>query len=155
MTNTIAYDSERASAEASLRKHSGIFTSRGFVYRGLEVQHSKLLPDYNLFTFVNPATGRTIEISHVPSFDSRGRTFVFTIGDGSGKSFALATYLRAHGRDDLVRTLENASNIPDFDAALEEVIRTLQHIVDGDPHLAEIIDGKTWEDVPFDWMGYK
>jgi hypothetical protein len=77
MANNAAYDSERGAAEASLRKHSGIFTSRGFKYRGLEVEHSKFLPNYNVFTFVNPDTGRMIEISHVPPFDSRGRTFVF------------------------------------------------------------------------------
>src|SRR3954468_252075 len=111
MTNNAAYDSERAAAEASLRKHSGIFTSRGFKYRGLEVEHSKFLPNYNVFTFVNPDTGRTIEISHVPPFDSRGRTFVFMIGERSGETFAFATYLRSHGRDDLVRRLEAASSL--------------------------------------------
>jgi hypothetical protein len=72
---------------------------------------------------------------------------IVSIDGGKGRHFLLDDYLQYHGREAEKKTLFTLSR--DLDAFLEYLRKIIAN------EWLDIIQGKRWEDIPFDWMGYK
>ena len=70
-----------------------------------------------------------------------------------GEKFMLPHYLRAHHRDDLNAALRAKNADPDLTVYFDDWFRKLADLFATE--LLDLIEGRRWEDVPFDWGGLK
>jgi hypothetical protein len=154
MTNA-EVDAELKDAVALLPGYSKLFTDRGYTYVGMQRVQGADLPDRMEFAFTNESTGMRIDLLYTPPLQTRKRSFVVMVSKGRNKSFTLGDYLTARHRDSVKYQLRDAANSGDLATSWRNYFDELSKLLSQDPDLADIVDGRRWDDIPIDWMGLK
>ena len=115
---------------------------------------SRLLADSAVFTFRNDATGAELTISYFPPFKTFRRSLAAALRNGQGQWLTLDGYLKAHQREDLIEKLQSSApeSVQDF---WSRGMATLSQVSNKDSNFRDILDGKTWEDIPMDFGRFK
>ena len=153
MTTSAAIEAEHAQAALLIQRYLGTLASHGYRYEGATVDQGKNAPDRAVFTFVNDAARRRIRISYSPPYDDHPRNLIAMVKNDQGDKFMLAHFLRAHQRDDLIGAMRAKNTDPDMAVYFDDWFRKFADLLASE--LLDIIEGRRWEDVPFDWGGFK
>ncbi len=125
----------------------------GFGAPQIKTESSKLTGSSLIMKYESKKNGRKIEVSYLRQQRDLPSTIVVFIISEEGKMFSLEDWLNAKGKEQAVRfILRNDSNISE-DVFLTEFTSSLENLCLSD--LRDIIDGRSWESIPFDWKGYK
>lgn len=152
MTTSPEIEAELDLALKLMPQYEAIFIDRGYRLLDTFIERDKVLADGRVFVFQNDRAGRRIALTYYPPKRAT-RSFALSVEKPDGPYFTLRNYLSKHKHDAIEdRLMPKAGEVEDFwrdhFAALADLLAT-------DSNLRAIIDGKTWEDVPIDWQGYK
>lgn len=153
MTTSPAVESELELALELMQKHSSVLARFGYKLAETFLETSKLVSDSRVFVFQSDRAGRRIRMAYYTPAPKSARMFVVSIQKHDGQSFMLLDYLTKHRRDDLKARLMPAP--PDVEEFWRDYFAALDELFAADANLRAIIEGKAWEDVPFDWEDYK
>ena len=106
------------------------------------------------FDFKSRESEREISISYFSDAENSSFLFITTFFEKNGHCFSLKTWLKENDRKQLINisskhfkdTISEEDFINQFAVSFEKLCRN---------ELKEVIDGTRWDEVPFDWMGYK
>lgn len=153
MTTSSAIEAELKRAPELMDRFDGLLVGRGYRLVNWHIETSRRTSDSIVFTFENPSSRRKVELSYYPPFDDDKRRIRVSIKDQRGEVFTLLRYLWKHKREEDERKLSIAST--DAEEFWRDYFAALRALVEKDPTLAAILDGKQWEDTPIDWQGAK
>ena len=126
----------------------------GFSFTKEYVDNSPLRGKSYVLVFSNSSNKRTLEISFAPQYKQFNDVFVVFITDERKKTLNIPQYLR-HLRlidDKLYFRLDT------YPGSFQEKINQFFQFLGAsfqDERLKDILIGKKWVDLPFDWQGYK
>jgi hypothetical protein len=136
-----------------IERRSKVLVGRGYDLEGVLTVPGQGTADHVVMTFVNPKNGRGVEIAYFPPYKSRRRTFVVSFDTGGKRRFYLRDYLKAHDRQDLVAWLNAEADNPDIGVYWDDFFKKLDTLFS--TLLEDIVEGRSWEDVPFEFGDYK
>lgn len=146
-----AFVPEFAEVDNVVRAHVPEFAARGFRLMNVSVNPSKLIRSI-VFHFFNDRVRLLLDISSFLGTDGRKRGFTAIISTPDNHKLNVEDYLELHGRSDMARSLtEEAPH--DVRAFSESSVRMLIDLLDNE--LKPVVEGKTFEETPFNWDGYK
>jgi len=132
--------------DASLR-------SFGFSFASEKVEKSKVLHDAYVFTFLNKKVNRTLDFSIRNTASSNDSFLSVYIFNEKNESLSIEDYLSKHKLYQ-ERDYFRLSTYPGDSS--EKVTRFFGFIISIiTNNIREIITGEKWENIPFDWHGYK
>jgi len=118
-----------------------------------QIESSELLGDNLLFIFRNNNKNISIEIAFYPKTNSRHEGFIVQIVNMKNSNISVEEYLKHHKicDEECFFSLENYTGglrekVLAFLAALESIF---------EKYMLDIILGNKWEDIQFDWQGYR
>jgi hypothetical protein len=94
-----------------------------------------------------------IDISFVAATKGLNGGFTVLIIKPVNHKLSVEAYLKSHGREILTGFFTYHDPTTDVRSFADSFLRMLVGLLDGD--LKPILDGKTFEETPIDWMGYK
>jgi hypothetical protein len=151
--NTPESDAELAAIPDLIKAHANILTRRAYDLEELTTVPGKREPDHVVAVFFNPKNGRRVRIACFPaSSDIRRALVVSFTADGEGQ-FLLSHYLKKHGREDLDVWLHAEANNPNIRVYWDDFFKKLDTLFN--TLLKDIVEGRSWEEVLFDWGDYK
>ncbi|HZU30921.1 MAG TPA: hypothetical protein VFB79_07385 [Candidatus Angelobacter sp.] len=136
-----------------IKTNINIFEKRGFTYDRHAIHVTKTGMNVLQFYFHNVSTGMKLRLHYTYPPPGMNAGFFLYIENPAGKDLDVEDYLRLHGfvKERLLFTYTD--NVPDFQKYCETFLSTLDHLFSTE--LKPILDGKKWEDIPFDWGDYK
>jgi hypothetical protein len=149
----VALTGEFAIVDQAVREHASCFSRHGFQLTGVTLPGSARLPRFPVFHFQNKRTFMDINVSFYAAPGRPNRGFNVLIVKPVNRKLNLEDYLKLHGRDDLAERF----SCPDLTVDLREFAEAFLDMLCGllDKELQPILEGKTFEETPIDWMGYK
>ena len=153
MTDSLEIRRELELAEQLIHDYLPVFVTRGFSYRQMHVETSKVVADSAVFHFENQSTGMKIRLAYFPPYHDIQRSFVLTITNRRGEKLYVNEYLRVHKRFDHLEKFTDKGNSTDFKAFWEKFFKSLEDLFSTD--LKDILEAKEWENVPFNWGDYR
>jgi hypothetical protein len=151
---TPAIQAELNTVPGLIKQYEPVLARHGFVYKGMYIETSKNLADNAVMTFANDKANRQIRLAYYPPFKDDPRGFVVAVvNTKTKKEFFLPHYLKAHDRSDLQDWLSTEERNPDLRVYWADFFSKLDQILDDE--LKDIVEGRDWEDIPFDFGGYK
>jgi hypothetical protein len=137
-----------------VRQHTGEFITHGFELVNVTlVPGSSKIQTSPVFEFLNRRTGMTIRISFSAAHDGLNGGFGVRIIKPVRRRLNVEDYLKLHGRGGLTKYFRYRDPKTDVRSFAESFLQMLSGLLDED--LKPILDGKTFEETPIDWMGYK
>ncbi|MGA3045469.1 MAG: hypothetical protein ABSD67_02530 [Terracidiphilus sp.] len=133
--------------------HSFDFATHGFNFKEVTLEGSQELERFPIFHFLNERTRMKIDISFCAATRGLNGGFTVLIIRPGNQKLDVEDYLKEHGREQLTKYFTYrapAANVRDF---ADTFLMMLAGLLDRD--LKPIIEGKTFEETPIDWMGYK
>ena len=118
--------------------------SLDFVKRSIVPAYEGELPNILRLEYIIPTSKIGLQFSLAIS---TGALLNVRIYNSSGQSFSLDDYLTKHKKTAIIEKL--FADRRDLTKSLNQIIA----IFNGD--MKGIVTGKQWEEIPFDWMGYK
>jgi hypothetical protein len=147
--NTPEIDAELAAIPDLIKAHASILTRRAYDLEKLTKVAGNRAPDDVVAVFFNPKNGRRVRIAYFPPWSDIRRSLVVSFSaDGKGH-FLLSHYLKKHGREDL----DAEANNPNIRAYWDDFFKKLDTLFN--TLLKDIVEGRSWEEVLFDWGDYK
>jgi hypothetical protein len=136
-----------------VQQHAPGFSARGFDFKEVTLEGSQELGRFPVFHFLNERTAMAIDISFCAAAKGLNGGFTVLIIKPVNRKLDVEDYLKEHGREALTRFFtyrDPATNLRNF---ADEFLRMFVGLLDRD--LKPILVGKTFEETPIDWMGYK
>jgi hypothetical protein len=143
---------EFAVVDEVVRAHAPEFAARGFTLMNVAVEGPPRLLRTIVFLFSNVRAGLLMDVSSFLGRAGLKRGFNAIISAPGNRTLNVHDYLVLHGRSDLARLLTNDAPM-DVRAFSESTVRMLIGLLDDE--LKPIVEGKTFEETPIDWQGYK
>jgi len=103
--------------------------------------------------FSSKQVGRIIDVSYTTAQKGRQSSIVALIETDDGKRFSLNDWLSVHGKSDMIPFSANETPNLSEEAFIKQFCEAFEQIASHE--LKDILTGKTWEDVPMDWQGYR
>jgi hypothetical protein len=146
-------DVELQAVPALIARHQKILTRRAYDLKEIRTVPGQATADHVVMTFFNPKNGRGVEIAYYPPYKDMRRTFVVSFDNDGQRRFYLRDYLKAHDREDLEVWLNAEADNPDIGVYWDDFFKKLDTLFN--TLLKDIVEGRSWEDVPFDFGDYK
>jgi hypothetical protein len=140
-----------AAVDRVVRAHAPEFAARGFTLTAVTPSPSQLIRSI-VFQFSPNRAGLRFSISFFLGPDGLRRGFNAMLITPDNRKLNLDDYLVRHGRSDIVPLLTR-DGPPDVQAFAEASVGILIGVLDNE--LKPIVEGKTFEETPIDWQGYK
>ena len=150
---SISTESELKDAMKFAEDNRDILSDHGFVFISSERQTSQLVADFQIFGYHNKVTGMSLMVSFFPRWEAQSSNIFPILTDSSGRKLQIEDYLKKHERFDLIAQLTRGAACADVRDFLRTAYGALKTTFTTE--LKEIISGKQWEVIPFDWQGYK
>jgi hypothetical protein len=147
------FSSEFAVVDEIVRAHASDFAARGFVLTNATVEGSPRLFPFLVFHFSNNQAGLDLDVSFFPASDGLNGGFNAMIVKPRNRKLVVLDYLKRRGRSDLPGLFTYNDPATDLRRFAESTVRTLIGLLDNE--LKSIVEGKTFEETPIDWQGYK
>lgn len=125
----------------------------GFVINSIHTKYSKLAGESIVIDYCNEKTGVKFYLSFRGSFGDYYDMFSASIENKDGKNFMLLDYLTKHKLESEKNSFLLKDDNLEFEVFVEKFFAVLNKLLT--TKLQQIIAGKVWEDVPFDWRGIK
>jgi hypothetical protein len=136
-----------------VRRYVPRFAAHGFEFTGVTIEGSPKLPRFPIFHFLNKRTGMRIGVSFSAAVEGRNGGFTVLIINPVNRKLNVNDYLKLHGREELSKFFTYRDPPTDIRSFADSFLQMLCGLLDQD--LKPIVDGKTFEETPIDWMGYK
>jgi len=146
-----SFTRELAVVEEVFHAYASEFASRGFTL--MNVTDRTPLTQSIVFHFSNARARLLLNVSFVVGVSGRRRGFVALICNADNRKLDVRDYLKLHGRSEISEMFTSDDPTRDVRSFTESTIRTLLQVFDNE--LKPIVDGKTFEETPIDWQGYK
>ncbi len=125
----------------------------GFALTQDEGVTSKLLADRRKLTFSAKGGFRKIDVLYNPGSARFPQSVTISIADNRERSFLLRDFLKARGKEYLAADFVAPLDAPAGFDIIGAAAKAFEKICEID--LNPILTGPAWEDVPFDWKGYR
>ena len=129
------------------------FAARGFDFKEVTLEGAQELGRFPVFHFLNERTAMRIDISFCAAVRGLNGGFTVLIIKPVNLKLDVEDYLKTHDREMLTKHFtyrDPATNVRGF---VDTFLRMLVGLLYRD--LKPILEGKTFEETPIDWMGYK
>jgi|SRR5579884_142608 len=136
-----------------VESHLHIFQKHGFNYEQSKIINFRASGNMLTMLFSNKITGMQIDLNFAHAANGFNGGFLLYIINIEGKRLNVGKYLLLHGLTKERLLFTYTENVPDFEKYCETFLSMLDQLLSGE--LKPIIDGKKWEDIPFDWGDYK
>lgn len=136
-----------------VRQHAPSFATYGFEFTGASLEGSPKLEQFPDFHFLNKRAGMQIHVSFSAARAGRSGGFVALIENPVNRKLDVEDFLKLHGRDELTKFFTYRDPNTDVRSFADSFFHMLSALLDTD--LKPILDGKTFEETPIDWMGYR
>jgi len=147
----VSLTGDLATVDDVVRQHSPAFTALGFEFSGATLEGSAKLQRFPIFHFLNKQSGMRIDISFFAARDGLNGGFTVLLIKPVNRKLDVEDYLKLHDR--LTPTFRYRVSETDVRKFAEEFLQMLLRLLSGE--LKPILDGKTFEETPIDWMGYR
>lgn len=148
-TSNYSYNKVIDTANIKLKFLSDI----GYFVNGINLEQSKLVGESLVIDYINNNTGISIFVSFGEKFKNYAEHFSVIVSNKHGNKFLLSNYLNKHGIELYKNIFTKDDELISLNYFVEYFFDNLQILLKTE--LREIIEGKVWEDVRFDWYGYK
>jgi hypothetical protein len=132
-----------------VRAHLPDFEARGFTLTNVTLEEP---PPSIVFQFSNARAGRLLDVFSFLARTGFKRGFNAMISTPDNRTLNVRDYLVHHGRSDMAQSLTDDAPA-DVRAFSEASVRMLISLFDSE--LKPVVEGKTFEETPIDWDGYK
>jgi hypothetical protein len=149
----VALTGDYAIVSEVVRQYAPAFTTHGFEFSGVTREGSPKLERFPTFHFLNKRTGMQIHASFSAARAGRSGGFVVLIETPVNRKLDVEDFLKLHGRDDPTKFFTYHDPNTDVRNFADSFFHMLSALLDTD--LKPILDGKTFEETPIDWMGYR
>jgi hypothetical protein len=147
-----SYGPEFAEVDEVVRAHTPEFAARGFTLMDVTIERPGSVLRSIVFHFANARAGLRLRISSFVGTSSPKRGFSAMISTTDHRKLNVYDYLVRHGRRDMAQLLTDDAPA-DVRAFCEASVRLLIGLLDNE--LKPVVEGKTFEETPIDWDGYK
>jgi hypothetical protein len=144
---------EYAIVNQVMRLYSDKFAAQGFEHDRVKLEASRVLPMVLSFRFWNKRTLMNMDISFFPAREGLNGAFSIHFEKHVNRMLNVADYLKLHGREDLTKFFRYRDPKTDVRHFADSLLQILIGLFGTD--LKPIIEGKTFEETPIDWQGYK
>lgn len=136
-----------------VRQYIPRFAAHGFEFTGVTVEGSPKLNSFLVFRFLNKRTGMRIDISFFAATRGLNGGFTVLMIKPVNQKLDVEDYLKAHGREELSEYFRYRDPKADVRGFANSFLQMFCALLDKD--LKAVLDGRTFEVTPIDWMGYK
>jgi hypothetical protein len=143
---------EFAVIDEVVRAHAPDFAARGFILMNVAVEGPPRVLRTIVFHFSNPSIGLLLDVSSFLGRSGVKRGFNAMIIAPGNRTLNVHDYLVRHERSEEAQSLTNEAP-SDVRAFAESSVRLFLDLLDG--ALKPVVEGKTFEETPIDWAGYK
>ena len=148
-----ALTDEYAIVRDALYQHLAEFAAYGFEFVGATLEGSLELERFPMFRFRNQRTGMAIAISFFAARDGLNGGFTALLIKPVNRKLDVEDYLKLHGREELSKYFRYRDPKTDVRAFADAFFQMLCDLLGKE--LQPILTGKTFEETPIDWQGYK
>ena len=144
---------EFAVVEEVVRTHTSDFAIHGFTLMNVTEGGTRPFIRSLTFHFSHPLPRLLLDVSFFVGRSGARRGFTAMISKPGDGRLDVEDYLKLHGRSDVSASLTLDGPPTDLRSFAESAIQTLLALLDNE--LRPIVEGKTFEETPIDWQGYK
>jgi hypothetical protein len=148
-----ALTGDDAVVEKVVREHIPTFAGLGFAFTGFTVGGSPKLQRFPIFHFFNKRTGQRIDISFLAARAGLNGGFGVLIVAPRNRKLDVEDYLKRHKLEEPTRAFTYRDPETDVRSFATVFLKVLIRLFETE--LKPVIDGKTFEETPIDWMGYR
>jgi hypothetical protein len=134
-------------------KRLQLFACHGYGFAHSEILKSKAELKYLSFEFHNESTQMRIVLSYVQPKDGTQRLFSIFITNSRKEEFHPTSWLKQQGRIEDVKHLMRSSESVSVIQFAENALRFIHDLFKNE--LKDIVEGRSWDDAPIDWVGFK
>lgn len=136
-----------------VEEHRSAFERLGLVYKDHTLKEDSLTGPSVWFSFVNESNAMNVSFAISPPVGKRNGRFGTYIVTPSNRTLDVESYLRKHGLLKQAILLTYTDQVADLGSYFDTVLDTLETLFSS--KLKPILEGKEWENIPFDWGPYK
>ena len=136
-----------------VNQHRAGFEAKGFEFSSLSLEGTLKMGRYPCFHFLNKRTGMWIHVSFSAANAGLNGGFVVSIEEPGNRSLNIKDFLKLNGRDELIKFFTYRDPDTDVRSFADYFLLMLLGLFETD--LKPILAGKTFEETPIDWMGYR
>jgi hypothetical protein len=145
--------SQFAVVEEVVRAKVSEFEAHGFVLTNVTEAGTPPFVRSLVFHFSNAGAGLLLSLSFFIGRSGQRRGFTALISRAGNGRLDVGDYLELHGRSDLSALFTSDDPSANLRSFAESAIRTLLSLFDNE--LKPVVEGKTFEETPIDWQGYR
>jgi hypothetical protein len=154
MSTPSTSDTVSSFLDSQVRRSCSWLLTRGYTYEGVQVLESKLIDQWVVARYLNSAAHREIEVSYSRRLVGMYEGLYVRVCGENNASFSLDDYLAHKGvADDAKSKLSLAAYEGSSENRVTAALIEIQKLLELE--LPDVLSGKSWVDVPFDWQGYK
>ncbi|TXT27315.1 MAG: hypothetical protein FD134_66 [Gallionellaceae bacterium] len=136
-----------------VREHSFIFAKHGFELKEISLGGNQELGLYSVFHFFNKRTGMEIRVAFDSAREGLNGGFSVMIIKPVNRKLDVEDFLKLHGYDELTKFFTYRDPKTDICNFANSFLNVFCELLD--TNLKPILDSKTFEETPIDWMGYR
>jgi len=137
----------------AVRRYVPGFSAHGFRLTEVTLEGSAKLQRFPVFHFLNEHTAMGIDVSFISATGGLNGGFTVLLIKPGKHKLDVEDYLKSHEREGLTRFFTYRDPATDVRGFADTFLQMFVGLLDRD--LKPIIEGKTFEETPIDWMGYK
>lgn len=149
----VALTGDSAVVHEVVRQHAPAFSSKGFELNGVTLEGSPKLSLFPVFHFLNKSTGMRIDISFFAAANGRNGGFTALLIKPVNHKLDVEDYLKQRGRTEIGSFFTYRDPETDIRKFTNSFLLMLESSFEKE--LRPILEGKTFEETPIDWMGYR
>jgi hypothetical protein len=135
------------------RTYLGDISAKGYSVRSVKVECKEQIPPCLSILFLNRKIFLELDISFFPARNGGNGAFLCRISKSNGQHLRVEDYLKIHGRHDLLPYFTYLDPKTDIATFANDFFKMLLALFHSD--MKSIIEGKTFEETPIDWLSYK
>jgi hypothetical protein len=149
----LSFTGDFAIVNEAVRRYTPGFSAHGFQLTGVTLEGSAKLQRFPVFHFLNERTAMGIDISFISAAGGLNGGFTVLLIKPENRKLDVEDYLKSHGREGLTKFFTYRAPATDVRGFADTFLQMFVGLLDRD--LKPILEGKTFEETPIDWMGYK
>ncbi len=142
-----------AVVEKVVREHVPAFAGLGFALTGSTLGGSSTLQHFPIFHFFNKRSGLRLDISFLAARAGLNGGFNVLIVAPRNRKLDVEDYLNQHKIEEPTRAFTYRDAQTDVRGFATAFLKVLLQLFETE--LKPVLDGKTFEETPIDWMGYR
>jgi hypothetical protein len=151
--DVMALSGDDTTVNEVVHRYTSGFAAHGFDFKEVTLEGSQELGRFPIFHFLNERTAMRIDIAFCAAAKGLNGGFTVLIVKPVNQKLDVEDYLKEHGREALAKFFTYRDPSTNVQSFADTFMQMLAGLLDRD--LKPIIEGKTFEETPIDWMGYK